>query len=116
MKPSGLFDQWSDFPAVQRALNAEGRHMTAGFGPLGQIMEEAAISGTDCSRRTSNSKPGRRASRSNLARMPQVAGQAAVAAQKLANEYNELAWQAAGATQQIYAAAAAMVYFHSVGG
>jgi hypothetical protein len=111
-----LYDQWAAFPAVERAIGVAVDRMTQGFGPLGQVMQDAATA-TEKMLDTDQQLAARQAQLvEQFTRVPQVTGQAGVAVQKLANDYNDLAWQAAGATQQIYAAAQAMVYFHSVGG
>ena len=101
---------------LRTAIANAAQKMQQGFGPLGDVMQEATAY-ADHFLKTNDELADMQAKLvDQFSKVPAATGPAGVAVQKLANDYNDLAFQAAGATQQIYAAAAAMVYFHSTGG
>lgn len=111
-----LYDTWAAFPAVERAVTQAVEKMSTGWGTLGDAMASASTWAAQFVPTTDELVARQGALVDQFGKIPAAAGSAGPAVQKLANDYNELAWQAAGATQQIYSAAQAMIYFHSVGG
>jgi hypothetical protein len=111
-----LYNTWAAFPAVERAVTQAVERMTSGYGTLGEAMQQADVWAKQFVPTTDELASRQAALIDQFTKIPAATAAAGPSIQKLANDYNELAWQAAGATQQIYSAAAAMVYFHSVGG
>jgi hypothetical protein len=109
-----LYDTWGDFPAVMRAITQAVGRMNAGFGILGDVMAGAAAWAERFVPTTQELTDAQAALTQQFTQIPEAAAGAGEAVRKLANEYNDLAWQVYGATQQIYRATTAMRTFESV--